>query len=148
MICAPIRHAGQSLGLIHLYSTDADRVTHLDALISIIESWLQSFPDVASAVEKMEHHGVPCSPILSVAETVEHPHFLHRGTVRTLDDPVAGKVTIPGMPVKTSAYSDNPPYVAPTLGQHNAQVLSEVLGKTPEEIRQLELDRVIQQGPV
>ena len=130
------------------FTTDADRVTHLDALISIIESWLQSFPDVASAVEKMEHHGVPCSPILSVAQTVEHPHFLHRGTVRTLDDPVAGKVTIPGMPVKTSAYSDNPPYVAPTLGQHNAQVLSEVLGKTPEEIRQLELDRVIQQGPV
>ena len=32
VICVPIRHAGRSLGIIHLYSTDADRVTDPDDL--------------------------------------------------------------------------------------------------------------------
>ena len=130
------------------FKTDADRVAHLDELIPIIESWLQSFPDVSSAVETMEQYGVPCGPVLSVAETAEHPHFVHRGTVRTVDDPIAGKFEMPGMPVKTSAYPDNPDYIAPTLGQHNVEVLSEILDKTAEEIQTLETRRIIQQGTV
>ena len=130
------------------FLTDADRVAHLDELIPIIETWLQSFPDISSAVEKMEQHGVPCSPILSVAETVEHPHFLHRGTVRTVRDPIAGDVTIPGMPVKSSAYAENQSYTAPTLGQHNAEVMQELLGKSAAEIEGLENNGVFHQKAV
>lgn len=128
------------------FLTDVDRLNHLDELIPIIETWLQSFPDVYAAIEKMEAHGVPCAPILSVAETVEHPHLQHRGTVRTVADPIVGEVVIPGMPVKTSAYPDNPAYMAPTLGQHNVEVLTEILGLNTEQVQELSDAEVLYQA--
>ncbi|GAG02398.1 unnamed protein product, partial [marine sediment metagenome] len=49
VICAPIRHAGQALGLIHLYSTDPDRVTDPDDL----EFTLAVADTVAVALENL-----------------------------------------------------------------------------------------------
>ncbi|MEM7469329.1 MAG: CaiB/BaiF CoA-transferase family protein, partial [Pseudomonadota bacterium] len=128
------------------FKTDSDRYAHLEELVPIIETWLQSFPDVASAVAKMESHGVPCGPILSVGETVEHPHFVQRGTIRTIEDPIAGEVKIPGMPVKTSGYPADPGYVAPTLGEHNGEVLHELLGKSDNELADLVAAGVLVSG--
>ena len=104
------------------WATDQDRLARLDEVVETIETWLATFPDVDNAIAHLEEHGVPCAPILSVADTIEHPHFVERGTVRTIDDPIAGEFKIPGHPVKTSDYPDHPGYVAPTLGQHNADV--------------------------
>jgi len=57
-----------------------------------------------------------------------------RGTVRTVHDRFAGDVQIPGMPIKTSGYSDNPDYRAPTLGEHNRELLGSLLGRSEAEI--------------
>ncbi|MGB1885492.1 MAG: CoA transferase, partial [Gammaproteobacteria bacterium] len=129
------------------WATDAERVARMPTVIAELESWLQTFPDIESAIEKLESHGVPCAPILSVAQTVNHPHMVDRGTVRTINDPVFGAFQAPGMPVKTSDYPDNPGYVAPTLGQHNAEVLSDVLDKSEAEIQALVDAGVLQSAP-
>lgn len=129
------------------FNTDIARLENLDSLIQIIESWLGSFPNVSSAVEKMEAHGVPCGPVLSVAETVNHPHFIQRGTVRTINDPVHGEVKIPGMPVKTSGYPSGTDTPAPTLGQHNNDVLQNLLGKSEQDVQALHDADVLHQGP-
>jgi CoA:oxalate CoA-transferase len=128
------------------FATDVARLANLDELIELIETWLQSFPDVASAVEKMESHGVPCGPILSVEETVNHPHFIQRGTVRSVNDPIHGEFKMPGMPVKTSQYPAESDYTAPTLGEHNAEILSALLGKSPDEISQLVATGILHSG--
>lgn len=130
------------------YQTDLLRLEHLDALVALIEAWLAGFPDVASAVAKMEAFGVPCAPILSIEETVHHPHLIERGTVRTINDPLAGEFQIPGMPLKFSGFEANQPFVAPTLGQHNEEVLRELLGKSAAEIAGLRRDRVLQEKDV
>ncbi len=130
------------------FATDVARLERLDEVITLIESWLQSFPDVSSAVAAMETAGVPCGPILSVAETVEHPHFIDRGTVRTIQDPIHGEFKIPGMPVKTSSYPAEHDYVAPTLGEHNTEVLSALLGKGDDEIEALKASGVLQSKAV
>ncbi len=66
-----------------------------------------------------------------------YPHFIERGTVRTINDPIAGEFAIPGMPIKTSVYPANNDFVAPTLGQNNSEILQTILGKTEEEISSL-----------
>jgi crotonobetainyl-CoA:carnitine CoA-transferase CaiB-like acyl-CoA transferase len=129
------------------WATDAERLERLDEVIALIETWLKTFADVDSAIAALEACGVPCAPILSVAETVNHPHLIERGTVRSITDPIAGEFKIPGMPIKTSEYPADAAYVAPTLGQNNAAVLQALLGKSADEIAELTASGVLQSGP-
>ncbi len=128
------------------WQTDAERRARLDEVIALIEGWLRTFPDVDSAIAKLEAHGVPCAPILSIEETVNHPHLVQRGTVRDVNDPVAGEFKIPGMPIRTSDYPHDADYVAPTLGEHNGEVLRELLGRDEAEIAALAAAGVLVSG--
>jgi CoA:oxalate CoA-transferase len=68
---------------------------------------------------------------------MKHPYFKAREMVRQVPDPILGEVTIPGFPLKFSAYPDLPDIQAPLLGQHGAQVLKDVLGFSENRIAEL-----------
>jgi len=131
-----------------IYGDEALRVTHRDEVIAIIEAWLKSFPDIDSAIVRLEAHNVPCAPILSVAETVTHPHLVARGTVRTITDRLGGEFQIPGNPLRFSEFPEPPDYVAATLGQHNREILGGWLAKSDAEIAALYADGVLMEKTV
>jgi crotonobetainyl-CoA:carnitine CoA-transferase CaiB-like acyl-CoA transferase len=92
-----------------------------------------------------EHCNVPKSlnritgaPVLSVEDTLAHPYFKARQMVRAVPDPILGEVTIPGFPLKFSAYPDLLDLQAPLLGQHGVQVLQEYLNYSDTEIARLQ----------
>jgi crotonobetainyl-CoA:carnitine CoA-transferase CaiB-like acyl-CoA transferase len=120
------------------YLTDGDRLKCRDEVVALVEDWLKRFPGAASAVEYLDSFDVPCAPVLSIAQTLTHPHLLQRGTVRTVKDRLAGEFQMPGMPIKTSGYPANNELQAPLLGEHNAELLSGLLGKSAAEIAALE----------
>ena len=128
------------------WNTDPARLANRDEVIKLLEDWLQTFPDRDSAVEKMHQHNVPAAPVLSVAETVHHPHLRARGTVRTIEDRIAGKFDIPGMPLKFSEFPKDLPLEAPTLGQHNREILRDWLDRSPKEIDELREAKVLVEG--
>ncbi len=120
------------------YSTDMARLERRDEVVRIIEEWLQRFPDVPSAVAHLEKFDVPVAPVLSVEETLSYPHLRERGTVRTIHDPVYdGELDVPGFPIKFSEFPEEPSLQAPTIGQHNEEILTKYLGRTSEEIASL-----------
>ena len=120
------------------YSNDTVRLENRDEVVKIIEDWLlETFPDTESAVAQMEKFGVPVAPVLSVAETVAHPHLRARGTVRTIKDPLAGEFDIPGMPLRFSRFPEDLPLQAPTLGEHNEEIVTSYLKRSPEELQKL-----------
>ena len=125
------------------YETDAKRLQHRDEIVKMMEDWLQTFPDVASAVAHLERYQVPVAPVLSVAETVHHPHHRQRGTVRTVHDPLHGDFDMPGMPLKFSRFPQDLPLQAATLGQHNQEILTTYLGRSPEEAQRLRAEGVV-----
>lgn len=126
--------------------TDAGRLANRAEVIKLIEDWLQSFPDRDSAVARMHECQVPSAPVLSIEETMHHPHLRARRTVRTIEDRIAGQFDIPGMPLKFSAFPGDLALEAPTLGQHNEEVLHEILGRDAQEIAQLRKDGVLAEG--
>jgi crotonobetainyl-CoA:carnitine CoA-transferase CaiB-like acyl-CoA transferase len=128
------------------FATDPARLARRAKLIKLIEDWLATFPDRDSAVEHMHRHGVPAAPVLSIEETVKHPHLRARGTVRTIEDPIAGEFEIPGMPLKFSEFPQDLKLEAATLGQHNGEVLSDLLGRSAEEIAELRTAGVLVEG--
>jgi crotonobetainyl-CoA:carnitine CoA-transferase CaiB-like acyl-CoA transferase len=126
--------------------TDAGRLANRAEVIKLLEDWLATFPDRDSAVAKMHQHQVPAAPVLSIEESVNHPHLKARGTVRTIEDRIAGKFEIPGMPLKFSEFPEDLPLEAATLGQHNGDILREWLGRSDKEIAELRTAGVLLEG--
>ena len=114
------------------------RLENRAALTAIIEKWMSSYETDEEVIEKLQSHRVPCGPSLAPQDALSHPHFLERGTVRTVNDPLAGEVQIPGFPFKSSDPLPDDNYIAAALGEHNFEILSTFLGLGIEEISNLE----------
>jgi crotonobetainyl-CoA:carnitine CoA-transferase CaiB-like acyl-CoA transferase len=119
------------------FVTGADRGKNQKELITIIESWLQSFPTDEAALAVLEEQRVPSAPVMSIVDTLSHPYFKERQMVRTISDPVLGELTIPGFPFKFSAFSELPDIQAPLLGEHNDEILNSQLGYAEAQITSL-----------
>jgi CoA:oxalate CoA-transferase len=120
------------------FATAADRVTNREQLNAIVQAWVLAFPSDEAVLGVLEEHRVACAPVLSVVDTLEHPYFKARQMVRTVSDPILGAITIPGFPLKFSAYPDLPELQAPLLGQHGVQVLKEYLQYSDTEVARLQ----------
>jgi CoA:oxalate CoA-transferase len=120
------------------FVTGAQRAKNADQLNPIVQEWLLSFPTDEAVIAVLEENRIACSSVLSVVDTMKHPHYKARNMVRTVHDPILGEVTIPGFPLKFSAYPELPEGLeAPLLGQHGEQVLREVLGYSEAELGNL-----------
>ncbi len=120
-----------------LYKTNELRVANNDALVEIIESWIQNQESDEVALKILEDAHVPVAPILSVQEAMDHPHLIERRTVRTINDPVMGAFQIPGMPLRFSDFPDELPLEAVALGESNREILSSYLGYSGADIDRL-----------
>lgn len=119
------------------YAESPVRASNQERVIELIETWMADFPDNDAVIEHLEAHRVPCTLVMDPVDAINHPYFKERGTVRHIVDPVMGELAIPGFPLRFSAQPERPDIVAPTLGQHNAEVLSSMLGYDQERIQTL-----------
>ncbi|WP_305092918.1 CoA transferase [Prescottella sp. R16] len=93
--------------------------------------------------------GVPAARVVDPSRILDNPQVRARGFAEKLDHPVLGAFEIPGLPV-VFASNAAPAFTtpAPTLGQHNAQVLARLAGVDPERLAQLTVDNVIGERPL
>ena len=130
------------------FSTARARRDNNAALKQIIEGWLHGFPSRDAAVAALEAERVPCAPVLTLHEAIAHPHLRQRGTVRRVRDEWIGEFDLPGLPVKFSRWVDRREIAADRLGEHNEEVLRELLSLTDEEIAALYADKVVVRDPL
>lgn len=110
------RFASNALRVSHRVSLDEQLVPLLKQ--QTVASWLTAF----------DRAGIPCGPVLSIAEVLEHPQVKARAGVVTVAHPKAGSLRLTGVPVKlseTPGAVERPP---PTLGQHTLDILTRELG--------------------
>lgn len=67
----------------------------------------------------------PIAPVYDAADIHADPHFRARGIFREVDHPVAGPLLYPVRPFRFHGAEEAPLRPAPTLGQHDAEVLVE-----------------------
>jgi CoA:oxalate CoA-transferase len=116
------------------FRSNGRRVRNNEALKKIIEDWFATFPDRDSVVAKLDEYRVPCGPVLSLDEAMDHPHLRQRKTVRRVSDPAFGEFDIPGFPVKFSDWPDRTELKASRVGEDNEAVLHELAGLSDQEI--------------
>jgi crotonobetainyl-CoA:carnitine CoA-transferase CaiB-like acyl-CoA transferase len=124
----------------------ASRAANAEELKPIVQEWIDSVPSDEAVLQLLEEHRVPHAPVLTVEEAIDHPHLRERGTVTTVEDRFIGKFDVPGFPLRFSAFPEELQLPAPTLGQHNAEVLRDYLGYSPELIERLETDGILYRG--
>jgi crotonobetainyl-CoA:carnitine CoA-transferase CaiB-like acyl-CoA transferase len=109
------------------YATNAARVERRAELAAILEPAVAA-RTVDEWIALCDGAGIPCGPILNVAEALAHPQVRARNMVVPLAHPTAGDIRVTGVPVRLS---DTPGAVRsppPRLGEHTRAVLAEVLG--------------------
>jgi crotonobetainyl-CoA:carnitine CoA-transferase CaiB-like acyl-CoA transferase len=129
------------------YNDNAKRVARASEVIALLQAWCDGQPDDASVLAALQAERVPCAPVLRIGQVVNHPHMRERGTVRPVQDPKLGEVLMPGMPLRFSGFEHNQPLEAASLGEHNDEVLRDVLGYEPARIETLRAAGVLHSNP-
>ena len=107
-----------------------------------LEEWVTG-RTVEEVIEELSAAAVPVAPVHQIDQLVENPQVKHREMIVTLEHPKAGTVKSPNFPVKFSKTPAEVTRPAPMLGQHNAEILGDLLGYGKEKIDDLRSAGVI-----
>jgi formyl-CoA transferase len=86
---------------------------------------------------------VPCGPINKLDEVFDNPQVQARGMQVQLPHPTAGQVNLVRSPMKMSATPPRHDAPPPLLSQHTGEVLSQLLGRSEEDIAALRAKGVV-----
>ncbi len=106
------------------FKTMALRDLNIDDRLALIQSVLET-RTTAEWLALLEAAGVPCAPVLTRNEVIEHPQTRANGVLVEYDHPVAGRLR----QTRTAARFEGTPaahrFGAPVLGQHTDEILRE-----------------------
>ena len=117
------------------------RVKHQKEIEEAIESWTLTL-DSEDALSKLDNASVAAGPILNVRDMFENEQYQARELFQevTIDgEPLSIPAIIPRLS-KTPGETDFP---GPGLGEHNQEVLKDILRLSDEEINTLKRNRII-----
>jgi crotonobetainyl-CoA:carnitine CoA-transferase CaiB-like acyl-CoA transferase len=89
------------------------------------------------AVEQFTSWGLPCAPIYHVDEAIDDLHVKARDMFVELEHPLAGKIKLINFPLKFSKTQPKLMTPAPTLGQHNKEIIMDLIGYDEEKYNDL-----------
>ena len=95
------------------------------------------------AVQYFVEIGMPVAPIYQVNECIEDPHLNERGMFSDVEHPKAGRFKAVNFPVKFSETQTVTRSAAPLLGQHNREILEDLLGYHKSKIDEMEKEGLI-----
>jgi len=130
----------QSIGLKNLatderFATNLLRNKNYDELRPLLSEMLvQKTTDEWMTI--LDQTGVPNGPINSIDKVVVNEQVLAREMIVEVEHPVAGKLKMPGIPIKLSGTPGSIRMPSPILGQHTVDILKDLLCMTDEEIEE------------
>src|SRR5215472_7688271 len=108
----------------------------------IINGWFKT-QTKAEVTSKLLAAGLPVGPVQNAQEIFDDPQVVARRLMIDVPDPILGSVKLVGPAAKLSGSPEPLTGAAPLLGEHNAEVLAEMLGYTPDQVARLEEGGVI-----
>jgi crotonobetainyl-CoA:carnitine CoA-transferase CaiB-like acyl-CoA transferase len=120
------------------------RAAH-DRIDAALRPWLAT-RERDAAIETLVAAGVPAAPVFDPRDTHRHPQLAARGYYEALDHPEVGRQLVPGVPFRYASVERWLRRPAPTLGEHNREILAE-LGLSDAEIDALAEAKVIGTHP-
>ncbi|MYI82431.1 MAG: CoA transferase, partial [Chloroflexi bacterium] len=125
------------------YADVVSRQRNRDALEAEIGAWTAGH-EAQPLMERLQRAGVPAAALLHQPEMTGDPQLVERGFFQELTHPAAGTHDYPGPVAQFSRTSLTPVRgPAPTLGQHNEELLCGLIGLSQAEYQQLVDDQIV-----
>lgn len=118
------------------------RAKNLQAVDDIVAAWTRT-KTRRELFEIMAAADVFCGIVQELPEVMADKHLLARGTLREVDHPALGPMTIFTSPLRLDSHTPVPSSMSPALGEGNDRVYRDELGLTTEEIAALRERKVI-----
>lgn len=116
--------------------TNPVRIQNREMVDQIVMDWCadKSVDEIVNMLDKAK---IPSAPIMTIGRLVTDPHIAAREMLIEQEDPILGKVKYPGNPIKLSETPAQFVRRAPLLGEHNDEVLRDILHYSDEQIREM-----------
>lgn len=126
------------------FKTPALRDRNINFRLALTQEVLLTRP-AAQWLERLERAGVPCAPVLTRNQMIEHPQVAATGVVVESEHEHAGRLRQARNPAHFSRTPSEIRRGAPPLGGHTSEILGE-LGLSSDDIAALEDERVLATG--
>ncbi|MFB5283906.1 CaiB/BaiF CoA transferase family protein [Peribacillus sp. Hz7] len=123
------------------FTMNEDRVAHREELVAIISDRLITM-ESQEIFERLDKAGVPCGPIHTIDQILNHPQVEAREMMIDIEHPHVKDLKVPGFPVKLSDTPSSVQRYPPLLGEHTDEVLNE-LGYSDTQIKELKRAKVL-----
>ncbi len=128
------------------FATAQALAANRDAATAIVREWLAQ-RDTAEAERVLVAHHVVVGVVKTLPEALRQPQVAARQLLARVHDPVLGDIEVPNTAPKYERARAAVRGPAPTLGEHNARVLREVLRYDDARIAALEAAGVLRSAP-
>lgn len=128
------------------FVTNATRVANFAETVSVVGEILAT-RTVVDWLRLLKAAGVPCSPINTLNQALDHPQVAARELIVHTKHAVLGDVKNMGLPIKFDGQARSATRAAPLLGQHTLAILREI-GICDEKIEQLTARGVVSAAAV
>ncbi|MDO4284149.1 MAG: CoA transferase [Eubacteriales bacterium] len=119
------------------------RVQNNEIQKKYIEEWSTQY-NVSEIVDMALGKGIPAGPLYNVKQITEDQHIAGaREMFIEIEHPTIGKMKVNGNPVKLMDMMPRINCAAPTLGEHNKEILENMLGYTEEDLARFQEEHVI-----
>ena len=123
-----------------------ERIDKREALDECVRAWTQQRP-AAAVMQLLQGVGVTAAKLNNAQAILDEPHLQDRGYLQWLEREYVGVQPHPSPPFRVTADPIPITSPAPTLGQHNHNILGELLGLGAAELEELEQQGVIGTKP-
>jgi CoA:oxalate CoA-transferase len=123
-------------------ANQATRIKYKDQIDQIVGDWLKVRPtkEIAEILRKAD---VPYAIVPTFDQVCHDEQLMSRGMITEVEQPISGKITVPGSVFKLSKTPGDVHNFAPYLGQFNQEIYSGLLGFSDQEIEELSNNHVI-----
>jgi CoA:oxalate CoA-transferase len=118
------------------FQSHKNRVSNYQAFEPLMNELMKT-KSTAEWLELLEPAGIMCGPVNNIAQVVNDPHVREREMIIEVGHPRVGKLRVTGTPMKFSRTLCKIEKACPDVGEHTKQILSHMLGMSPEEIEEL-----------
>jgi len=117
------------------FADSETRERHRDTRLALMQEVIET-ASTAEWLERLEAADVPCGPILTRSEVVDHEHLRENGSLLEFDHDHAGPVRQARHPIRFGGTPADALQMPPLLGEHTMAVLREA-GFGDDELREL-----------
>lgn len=108
-----------------------------------IETWMRTRASREEILEKLAEAGIACGPVLGLREALASELSEERELLVEIDDRRGGTRPLVRPPARFSLSANSIRAAAPRRGEHNREVLTEVLGYDSARIKALESEGIL-----